>query len=153
MSEIWKSLLDVVLAPTIVALITIFIVGCFKFIPGLKNIKSSTGRKAVFQLLSFAWAGLLSTLYHLFILKGGWNIELLSFIGTAIAEVNIIYPLYENFGLRDLVKKIISLLAPSKAKKLGEVVDGVADVVEEKITSSQEVAEKQEKAKKTGWLE
>lgn len=152
MSELLTNLKNVGIATTVIALITIFVVGCLKLIPGLKNMKSKEGRKAVYQVLNLVIAGGLSVAYCYFMQKTGWTKEMLTFIGIAIAEVNALYPLYENLGLRALVKKIVSLLIPSKAKKADEVIDAVADIVEKPISSTK-VAEKQKKAEKTGWLE
>lgn len=82
--------------------------------------------------------------------------ELLSFVIYTILAVNIIYPFYENTGLRDLLKKIVSLLIPSKKEEVSKVIDSVSASLGgevETLPTSAEVKEKQEKSEKTGWLE
>ena len=82
--------------------------------------------------------------------------DLLSFVVSTIATVNIIYPIYENTGLRDLLKKIVSLLIPSKKTEVSQVIDSVSASLGsevETLPTSAEVKEKQEKSEKTGWLE
>lgn len=152
MTEFITNIKNVGIATTVIALVTIFLVGCLKFIPALKNMKNTDARKAVYQILSFVVSGGLSVAYHIFIAKGGWDMNLLHFTSLAMAEVNVIYPLYENLGLRALLKKLGSLLLPSKKDKIDSVVDTVADSLEGQPNSEQ-VAKNQAKAEKTGWLQ
>ena len=118
MDDIIVNLADVTLATTVIALISIFVVGCFKLIPGLKNMENKQGRKAIYQALSLVISAGLATGYHFLIAHGVLDWGLVSFILVVVAEVNVIYPLYENLGLRALLKKIICLIIPSKAKEV-----------------------------------
>lgn len=160
MNEILTNLSDIALATTVIALISIFLVGCLKMIPALKNMQNRQGRKAIYQVLSLVISAGLAVGYHFVIAKGTWSWDLVSFILVVIAEVNVIYPLYENLGIRALFKKIVSLIIPSKAETVNKIVDAVADTIEKTeaekdaiLPSSEEVKEKQEKSEKTGWLE
>jgi hypothetical protein len=151
MNEFWSNFKNSAIAAMVIALITIFIVGCFKLIPGLKNMKNTGFRKAIYQGLSLVFSCAMAILYHLFVTKGTWNMEMLSFILLCVTTTNAFYPLYENLGLRAIVKKIVTLLIPSKSKDVNEVVDKVADTVEKTLTS-QEVEKNQAETEKTGWL-
>lgn len=156
LTELFTNLRDVGIAVLVIALISIFLVGCFKLIPRLKNMNSKVGRKAIYFGLSLVISGGLSIVYWIFIQKGGWDMDLLSFVVYTIATVNIIYPIYENTGLRDLLKKIGSLLIPSKKEEVSKVIDSVSASLGgevETLPTSAEVKEKQEKSEKTGWLE
>lgn len=156
LTELFTNLRDVGIAVLVIALISIFLVGCFKLIPGLKNMNSKVGRKAIYFSLSLVISGGLAVIYWIFIQEGGWDMDLLSFVVSTIATVNIIYPIYENTGLRDLLKKIVSLLIPSKKTEVSQVIDSVSASLGsevETLPTSAEVKEKQEKSEKTGWLE
>lgn len=155
MEELFTILADVGIATTAIALITIFLVGCIKLIPSLKQMKSEQGKKAIYQVLNLVMASALSIPYHIVIAKGTWDMNLLSFISVVAVEVNALYPLYENLGIRALLKKIVSLLIPSRAAKINQVIDSVSSVEQgtEKVLTSEQIKEKQEKSEKTGWLE
>lgn len=149
--EFLTNFANPIIASTCIAVITIAIVGIFKFIPGLKNMKSKQGRKAVYQLLSLVFSGGMAIAYHILVAKGAWDEALITFILGACAEVNVLYPLYENFGIRWVVHKLGSLLVPSKSKQIDETFDKVTDALTQ--PTSAEVAEKQKRSEETGWLE
>lgn len=151
MEEFLSNLKNVALAPTLISFIVIFLVGCIKLIPGIKGMRSKDARKTLYQVLNIVLAGGLALGYHVVIVHGELDKTMIEFIGIVVAEVNVLYPLYENFGIRALFKKIVSLLIPSKAEKVDKVLDKV--VPEEHPLSSAEVAAKQAKSEKTGWLQ
>ena len=101
----------------IVALVSIFIVGCIKvlFARGFKRLGS--GAKPIYETLSIIVSVGLAGLW--LIVKAPWfglapepfTIE--SFIKQAAlvyAAVKIMYPIYENYKLRDLVRLIGRLI-------------------------------------------
>lgn len=141
MEQIFTNLCDIGIATSVISLISIFLVGCIKIIPFIKNIKTGI-RKAVYQGLSIVFSSAISIVYYIFIGNGQWNMDLLRFILIVIAEVNVLYPLYENLGLRALIRKIGSLVAsPRKAQ----------EAIEEDKRALEEASEKKEPD--NGWLE
>lgn len=114
MEQIFENLKDVGLATTVIALIVIFLVGCVKLIPQVKNMNVNL-RKALYQVLNVVFGGILSVLYMLFISKSGWNMDMLRFAIIVVVEINALYPFYENLGLRELLKKIASLIFKKKS--------------------------------------
>lgn len=125
MTEFFSTIKDEGVATTVIALLTIFLVGCIKHFPFIKNMKNTDARKAIYQILNLAISAGLALAYQHFVVKGAWNMEMLQFISFTMAEVNVIYPLYENLGARALIKKLGSLLFPSKANKISGAVDAV----------------------------
>ena len=130
MEQIFENLKDVGLATTVISLITIFLIGCVKLIPAVKNMNTNL-RKALYQALNIVFGGILSVLYTLFIAKGGW-------------EINALYPLYENLGLRELWKKILSLIFKKKDTKVVEGATNASSTTEE---------DKKETFSDSEWLE
>lgn len=144
MEQIFENLKDVSLATTVISLVVIFLVGCFKLIPGIKNLNENV-RKAIYQVLNIVLGGVLSVLYTLFISKGGWDMNMLRFAIIVVIEINALYPLYENLGLRELWKKIISLVTKKKETPLPEAASSQAPV--------EQVEEKKDTFSDGEWLE
>lgn len=151
MKEFFTNFTDKTIAATVIAAVTILLTGCFKLIPKLKNMENKDLRKFLYSIISFGISSVLSVAYYLIVTKGTWNYDMLVFIGLALGEVKILYPLYENYGARLLVTKIGSLLVPSKKKEIEQAVNKISEVPE--TLSSEEVAKKQQKSEETGWLE
>lgn len=154
MEQIFANLMDIGVATTVISLIAIFLVGCIKLIPAVKNLGEQV-RKALYQGLNIVIAAALSIVYTLVIAKGGWNMDMLRFAIIVVAEVNMLYPLYENLGLRQLVRKIggviYNLLFKKDAKKQVETLHAEA------LSSTTKEASKKEDKKETfsegEWLE
>ena len=143
MEQIFENLKDVGLATTVISLITIFLVGCVKLIPAVKNMNTNL-RKALYQALNIVFGGILSVLYTLFIVKGGWDMNMLRFAIIVVIEINALYPLYENLGLRELWKKILSLIFKKKDTKVVEGATNASSTTEE---------DKKETFSDSEWLE
>lgn len=143
MEQIFENLKDVGLATTVISLITIFLIGCVKLIPAVKNMNTNL-RKALYQALNIVFGGILSVLYTLFIVKGGWDMNMLRFAIIVVIEINALYPLYENLGLRELWKKILSLIFKKKDTKVVEGVTNASSTTEE---------DKKETFSDSEWLE
>ena len=143
MEQIFENLKDVGLATTVISLITIFLIGCVKLIPAVKNMNTNL-RKALYQALNIVFGGILSVLYTLFIVKGGWDMDMLRFAVIVVIEINALYPLYENLGLRELWKKILSLIFKKKDKKVVEGATNASSTTEE---------DKKETFSDSEWLE
>lgn len=143
MEQIFENLKDVGLATTVISLITIFLIGCVKLIPAVKNMNTNL-RKALYQALNIVFGGILSVLYTLFIVKGGWDMDMLRFAVIVVIEINALYPLYENLGLRELWKKILSLIFKKKDTKVVEGATNASSTTEE---------DKKETFSDSEWLE
>lgn len=143
MEQIFENLKDVGLATTVISLITIFLIGCVKLIPAVKNMNTNL-RKALYQALNIVFGGILSVLYTLFIVKGGWDMGMLRFAIIVVIEINALYPLYENLGLRELWKKILSLIFKKKDTKVVEGATNASSTTEE---------DKKETFSDSEWLE
>lgn len=143
MEQIFENLKDVGLATTVISLITIFLIGCVKLIPAVKNMNTNL-RKALYQALNIVFGGILSVLYTLFIVKGGWDMNMLRFAIIVVIEINALYPLYENLGLRELWKKILSLIFKKKDTKVVEGATNASSTTEE---------DKKETFSDSEWLE
>lgn len=143
MEQIFENLKDVGLATTVISLITIFLIGCVKLIPAVKNMNTNL-RKALYQALNIVFGGILSVLYTLFIAKGGWDMNMLRFAIIVVIEINALYPLYENLGLRELWKKILSLIFKKKDTKGVEGATNASSTTEE---------DKKETFSDSEWLE
>lgn len=143
MEQIFENLKDVGLATTVISLITIFLIGCVKLIPAVKNMNTNL-RKALYQALNIVFGGILSVLYTLFIAKGGWDMNMLRFAVIVVIEINALYPLYENLGLRELWKKILSLIFKKKDTKVVEGATNASSTTEE---------DKKETFSDSEWLE
>lgn len=154
MEQIFANLMDIGVATTVISLIAIFLVGCIKMIPAVKNLGTEV-RKALYQGLNIVIAAALSVFYMLVIVKGGWNMDMLRFAVIVVAEVNMLYPLYENLGLRQLVRKIgetlYNLLFKKDAKKQVEKLhtEALSSTTLEKGTKE----EKKETFSEGEWLE
>ena len=157
MNELLENLSNDTIATLVGALVVIMAVGCFKFIPALKNLKNSQAKKTIYHAISLVASALLAVLYCLFIKKAGWGMHMLTCAGTILVEVRVIYPIYENWGIRALFRKILGLVIPSKAKKVDKVLDLVLNTntsdTSSEVLTSQQVKENQEKLEKTGWLQ
>lgn len=151
MKEFLANFGDATKGAMVIALVTIMVVGLIKLIPTLKNMRNRGLRKAIYQLMSLVVSSGFAVLYYLYIQKGTWGEGMWTFVVTAAAEVNVIYPLYENLGIRALFKALVKILIPSKADKVNKVVDALPEQEVVRPTS-EEVAHKQEEAEKTGWL-
>src|SRR5699024_1057731 len=90
LEQIFENLKDVGLATTVISLITIFLIGCVKLIPAVKNMNTNL-RKALYQALNIVFGGILSVLYTLFIVKGGWDMNMLRFAIIVVIEINALY--------------------------------------------------------------
>lgn len=143
MEQIFENLKDVGLATTVISLITIFLIGCVKLIPAVENMNTNL-RKALYQALNIVFGGILSVLYTLFIAKGGWDMNMLRFAIIVVIEINALYPLYENLGLRELWKKILSLIFKKKDTKVVEGATNASSTTEE---------DKKETFSDSEWLE
>lgn len=152
MSELLVNLGNQTKMATVIAILTIMIVGLFKFIPALKNMQNKNLRKAIYQVMSLAISSGLAIAYQLWRNGGQWSADIAAFITIAMAQVNIIYPLYENLGIRALVKLLAKVLIPSKSKKVDQVVDSIPTVEEPTRPTSEEVAQRQKQAEQDGWL-
>lgn len=138
---------DIGVATLVIASITIFIVGCLKMIPGWEKV-GKDGRKALYQILNIVLAVGLSIVYHLFMAKGQWDIDMITFAGLVVTEVNILYPIYENLGPRKFLRWVGNSIKALFTKNKEMVIEG-----KDTPMTSDEVQKKQEKADKTGWLE
>lgn len=128
--------LDVVL----IALISIFLVGCVKvlFSKALKKVGRGAA-KTVYETLSISFALALSAAWML--LKGKFGLQADVFTADLFikrstlvyAAVKIMYPLYENYHLRDLVR-LIGKLIYKMFKGNGETKEAKAEETETKTT-------------------
>lgn len=116
MQQIFENFLDVGVATTVIALAVILIVGLVKLIPAVKNMNKNW-RKALLQVLSIILGGAISVAYCMVVEKMGWHMDLLYFASIVVAEINVIYPLYENLGIRELLKKVANGIYSALFKK------------------------------------
>ena len=81
--------------------------------------------------------------------------DMLRFAVIVVAEVNMLYPLYENLGLRQLVRKIggalYNLLFKKDAKKQVEKLH--TEALSSTTTESSKKEEKKETFSEGEWLE
>lgn len=112
--------LDVIL----IALLSIFLVGCVKVVFRKSFEKMGKGgAKAVYETLSITFALALSALWilcrhYLGLPQETFTADLFMKRSSLVyASVKIMYPLYENYHLRDLVRMIGRLVLKLFAKK------------------------------------
>lgn len=94
----------------LLALISIAVVGVLKSLlhKQLEKIEKAN-RKPIYEITSMIVVALLTVVWIL--ISGGGNIELyLSKILASYGAMKVVYPLYENFKVRDLVQLIFKLL-------------------------------------------
>lgn len=98
----------------VIALMSIIIVGLFKslFRSQLEKIEKAN-RKPIYEIASMIAVVLLTVVWIL--IRGGGSIELYATkILAAYGAMKVMYPLYENFKIRDLVHLIFELLKEYK---------------------------------------
>lgn len=101
----------------IIALVSIMIVGLFKALlrKQLEKIEKSN-RKPIYEIASMIVVVALTVVWIL--IEGGGSIELYATkILASYGAMKVMYPLYENFKIRDLVHLLFELL---KEYKKGE---------------------------------
>ena len=147
MEELLKFILSYGYEIVGIALATIFLIGCVKVF-GLKKAKgiSSGNKKIIYQLLiavfSFgltaAWLALAMPLFklegYIFTWEGVLNKGTIS-----MAAVQVMYPVYENLRIRDLVQLVGKLIVyifrgNKKAKAVIEQASATAEVVDKDKT-------------------
>lgn len=98
----------------LIAMISIFLVGCFKVVfRKLLDKLDKKKRKPIYETLSILYTYVLAAAWLAIKVKIGWTPELiwqdflkLGSISYAVAK--IMYPLYENYLLRDLVRAVLA---------------------------------------------
>lgn len=98
----------------VIALVAIMIVGLFKSLlhKQLEKIEK-TNRKPIYEITSMVVVLLLAVVWIL--ISGGGTIELyIAKILASYGAMKVMYPLYENFKIRDLVQLIGKLLKEHK---------------------------------------
>lgn len=156
MQEFLTIIKNKIVAAPVIAILVIIIVGIFKLLPGWEKV-NKTGRKAIYETLALIFSVGISLAYELLFLKEGWSELTLQFVITAVAELHVAYPIYENYGIRDLIRKIGTLLHLSKTNKeersntvseTGSSVESDVEDTDKKETKKEEDSQSQE-----GWLE
>ena len=108
----------------LIALVSIFLVGCIKVLFAKGFAKLGSRAKPIYETLSITISLGLAALW--IFVKGAWfglpadpfTVELFIKEATLVyAAVKIIYPLYENYKLRDLVRLIGRLIKAMFVKK------------------------------------
>lgn len=96
------------LAATLLGILSIIMTGAVKlFFDKRFEVMAKEKRKAVYEGLSIFWSALLALIY--FAVSKGDGFELYCQEALAVyAVAKVLYPLYENFRLRDLFQFIVS---------------------------------------------
>lgn len=97
------------LAILVIALATIFLIGLLKVCKAYNWIKSAKIKKLVYYIsdVIFAFGG--SAIYFA-IFKISFS-EYLVYAGAELSITTFLYAVYENFGIRELVKILINVIA------------------------------------------
>ena len=97
------------LAILVIALITIFLIGTLKLCKAYNWIKSTKIKKLVYYIsdVIFAFGG--SAIYFA-IFKINFS-EYLVYAGAELGVTTTLYAVYENFGIRELVKFVLAIFA------------------------------------------
>lgn len=101
----------------VLALVSIAVVGALKslFRKQLEKIEKSN-RKPIYEIASMIVVALLTVVWIL--VSGGGTVELyMSKILASYGAMKVMYPLYENFKIRDLVQLIFKLLKEHKGEE------------------------------------
>ncbi len=103
------------LAATLLGILSIIMTGAVKvFFGGRFEVMAKEKRKAVYEGISIAWSALLALIY--FVVSKSSGFELYCQEALAVyAVAKVLYPLYENFRVRDLFQFIVSKIE-SKAE-------------------------------------
>lgn len=100
-------------AVAIATALTILAVGALKTFHVFDKI-AQKARKPLYQALNLAFAAIFAVAMNA-ILNRPWNQQFAGFAITVAASVNMVYPLYENLGLRDIVKKLGAIIINAAA--------------------------------------
>lgn len=126
--EFETAILQYGLEIALIAMISIFLVGCFKVVfRKLLDKLDKKKRKPIYETLSIIYTYVLAAGWLAIKVKIGWTPELiwqdflkLGSISYAVAK--IMYPLYENYLLRDLVRAVLASIFNIFTKKPKEEV-------------------------------
>lgn len=100
-------------AVAIATALTILAVGALKTFHVFDKIDQKA-RKPLYQVLNLVFAAIFAVAANA-IMKRPWNQQFAGFALSVAAAVNVVYPLYENLGLRDIVKKLGAILINAAA--------------------------------------
>lgn len=107
------------IAGIVIACIIIFVIGILKFFKVFNKIEKSA-RKPIFLILDIALAFGLTALYYV-IFNISFSINYIVYSLSIVPVVLALYAVYENLGLRKLLKLIgnfiITVVANDKVKK------------------------------------
>lgn len=101
----------------LLALVSIAVVGALKSLlhKQLEKIEKAN-RKPIYEIASMIVVALLTVVWLL--ISGGGSIELyMTKILASYGAMKVMYPLYENFKIRDLVQLIFKLLKEYKGEE------------------------------------
>ena len=108
----------------LIAATTILLVGIVKLIFKTKLEKvNKTGRKTIYEVLSASFT-LIATVGWLLLKQYVFNLtttpmtleSILKVAATVNIVVKVMYPIYENYGLRELMRTVISVIFDKKKK-------------------------------------
>lgn len=96
------------LAATLLGVISIIMTGAVKLVFDKRfEVMTKEKRKAIYEGVSISWSALLALIY--FVASKGTGFELYCQEALAVyAVAKVLYPLYENFRVRDLFQFIVS---------------------------------------------
>lgn len=97
------------LAILVIALITIFLIGTLKVCKVFSKIQSAKIKKLVYYICDVVLAFGGSAIYFA-IFKISFS-EYLVYAGAELSITTFLYAVYENFGIRELVKILINVIA------------------------------------------
>ena len=109
----------------IMAVVTIMLVGTMKlaFKKKLEQV-NPTGRKALYEILSVTFTLLTTTIWltiKTYALHWAATMDLestLKIAATVNIAVKVMYPIYENYGLRKLLQVVLSAISKKKEVKV-----------------------------------
>lgn len=97
------------LAILVIALITIFLIGTLKVCKVFSKIQSAKIKKLVYYICDVVLAFGGSAIYFA-IFKINFS-EYLVYAGAELGVTTTLYAVYENFGIRELVKMVVNIIA------------------------------------------
>lgn len=114
----------------IIACVTIFLIGILKYFEVFRKIEKSN-RKPIYLILTYAFAFGLTAGYY-----GVYNLDFANYPAYALmvaTATSLIYPLYENLKLRDLLAVLGGFIIKVVAKKQLELEKNKLEVEQESV--------------------
>lgn len=124
----------------VICAITIFLIGVLKYFGVFSKIKSADVKKCIYYALDFALTfGLVAVYFAIYKLDfSGYVMYCLK----TIPAVTTMYAIYENFGLRKLVKWFGTFIVTKVAKKqVEEAKDKITNPTKEEVKTETKVEE------------